>query len=52
MRRARVQSGVGIVTLKPGQTVATSTPEDYGSVQAGATSVNPGIVTLKPGQAG
>ena len=46
-------SGVGIVTLKPGQTVYTASQQDYGSVQAGATPVAPGSFTLlKPGQAG
>jgi hypothetical protein len=44
----------GIISLKPGQTVntAASTPQDWGSVQGGATAVDPGFVTLKPGQAG
>jgi hypothetical protein len=38
----------------PGQTVntAASTPQDWGSIQGGATAVDPGFVTLKPGQAG
>ncbi len=46
------QPDVGIVNLKPGETASTASPQDWGSVQAGATSVNPGFVTLKPGQAG
>ena len=46
------QPGVGIVSLKPGETVNTATSQDLGSVQAGATSVDSGFQPLKPGQAG
>jgi hypothetical protein len=47
------QPGVGIVSLKPGETFSTASQQDYGSVQAGATVTAPGsFVTLKPGQAG
>jgi hypothetical protein len=47
------QPGVGIVSLKPGETVYTAAPQDLGATQAGAVSVAPGgLVTLKPGQAG
>jgi hypothetical protein len=44
----------GIITLKPGQTVQTAarTPQDWGSIQGGATAVDPGFYPLKPGQAG
>ncbi len=46
-------SNIGIVSLKPGETVFTAAPQDYGSVEAGATAVPPGSFTLlKPGQAG
>ncbi len=45
-------SPVGIVSLKPGETVKTTVPQDWGSVQGGATAVDPAFVTLKPGQAG
>jgi hypothetical protein len=46
------QSGVGIVNLKPGETINTASAQDFGSTQAGATSPDQGLVTLKPGQAG
>jgi hypothetical protein len=46
------RSDVGIISLKPGETVNTASSQDLGSVQAGATSVGTGFVTLKPGQAG
>ncbi len=46
------QPGVGIVSLKPGETVNTASSQDLGSVQAGATSLGNGYQTLKPGQAG
>ena len=46
------QSDVGIVSLKPGETVNTASSQDLGSVKAGATSPAGGFVTLKPGQAG
>jgi hypothetical protein len=45
-------SDVGIVSLKPGETVSTASQQDLGSVQGGATSVDPGFYPLKPGQAG
>jgi len=46
-------SGVGIVTLKPGETVGTALPQDFGSVQAGATNTNESdFAPLKPGQPG
>ncbi len=46
------QSGVGIVNLKPGETVNTASAQDLGSIQAGATGGDVGVITLKPGQAG
>ena len=46
------QPDVGIVSLKPGETVDTASSQDLGSVQAGATSPDQGVITLKPGQAG
>lgn len=46
------QPGVGIVNLKPGETVNTAASQDLGSVQGGATSPDQGVITLKPGQAG
>ena len=46
------QNGVGVVSLKPGETVNTASSQDFGSVQAGATGVDQGPITLKPGQAG
>jgi hypothetical protein len=46
------QPDVGIVSLKPGETVGTASAQDLGSVQAGATSLDSGFQTLKPGQAG
>jgi hypothetical protein len=46
------QPGVGIVTLKPGETVNTASSQDLGATQAGATGPAGGFVTLKPGQAG
>jgi hypothetical protein len=46
------QSDVGIISLKPGETVNTASSQDLGSVQAGATSIGNGFQTLKPGQAG
>lgn len=46
-------SGVGIVTLKPGETVQTAGNQDFGAVKAGATQVRAGsFQLLKPGQAG
>jgi hypothetical protein len=45
-------SDVGVITLKPGETMSTASAQDLGSVQGGATAVDPGFVTLKPGQAG
>jgi len=50
---AAVQQPVGLVTLKPGETVATAGAQDFGSTQAGATEVPAGsFQLLKPGQAG
>jgi hypothetical protein len=46
------QPDVGIVSLKPGETVNTAASQDFGSVQAGATNTQEGVITLKPGQAG
>jgi hypothetical protein len=46
------QPDVGIVSLKPGETVNTASSQDLGSVQAGATSLDSGYQMLKPGQAG
>jgi hypothetical protein len=44
---------VGIVNLKPGETVNNASAQDLGSIQAGATSAaDEGVITLKPGQAG
>lgn len=44
---------VGIVTLKPGETVATAGNQDFGSTKAGATQVRAGsFQLLEPGQAG
>ncbi len=44
---------VGIVTLKPGQTDSTSLPQDYGSVQAGATAFGPNTTaTVRSNQGG
>jgi hypothetical protein len=47
-------AGTGIISLKPGQTVNTAarTPQDWGSIQGGATAVDQGFYPLKPGQAG
>jgi hypothetical protein len=48
-----VRTDVGIVNLKPGETVNNASAQDLGSIQAGATSAaDLGVVTLKPGQAG
>jgi len=47
-----MQSAVGIVSLKPGETVNTASSQDLGSVKAGATSLDSGFQPLKPGQAG
>jgi hypothetical protein len=46
------RSDVGIVSLKPGETVNTASSQDLGSVQGGATSIDNGFAPLKPGQAG
>jgi hypothetical protein len=46
------QTDVGVVGLKPGQTMNTASSQDLGSVQAGATSFYSGFNPLKPGQAG
>ena len=46
------QSDVGIVNLKPGETVNTAASQDLGSVQGGAYTPDQGVITLKPGQAG
>jgi hypothetical protein len=44
---------VGIVTLKPGETVTTAGNQDFGSTKAGATQVPAGsFKLLEPGQAG
>lgn len=50
---AAVSQPVGIITLKPGETVNTAGNQDFGSVQAGATQVPAGsFQLLKPGEAG
>ena len=41
------QSGVGIINLKPGETVNTAGAQDYGSVPAGALNAGSGFVTSK-----
>ncbi len=46
------RSDVGIVSLKPGETVNTASSQDLGSVQGGATSFDNSFAPLKPGQAG
>jgi hypothetical protein len=52
-RAATVDPNVGIVFLKPGETVNTASPQDLGAVSAGATRVPGGSFQLvKPGQAG
>lgn len=44
---------VGIINMKPGETVSTAMPQDFGSVQTDATEVPAGsFQPLKPGQAG
>lgn len=44
---------VGLVTLKPGETVATAGNQDFGSTKAGATQERAGSFRLlEPGQAG
>ncbi len=46
-------SAIGIVTLKPGETVNTAGAQDFGSVQAATTTQAAGaVITLKPGQPG
>jgi hypothetical protein len=48
-----VPQPVGLVTLKPGETVATAGNQDFGSVKAGATQEPAGsFQLLEPGQAG
>ena len=46
-------AGVGILFLKPGETVNTASDSDLGAVAAGATEVPAGSFRLlEPGQAG
>lgn len=48
---APVNQSVGIVTLKPGETVATAGNQDFGATQAGATQQPAGsFQLLEPGQ--
>lgn len=48
---APVQQHVGVVTLKPGETLATAGNQDLGSTHAGATQVPAGsFQLLEPGQ--
>jgi len=50
---APVSQPVGIVTLKPGETVQTAGAQDFGAVKAGATQERAGsFQLLEPGQAG
>ncbi len=46
------QPDVGIVSLKPGETVGTASSQDLSSVQGGTGSEGLDFAPLKPGQAG
>ncbi|GAB0116070.1 hypothetical protein [Acidisoma sp. 7E03] len=48
---APANQAVGIITLKPGETVATAGNQDLGAIQAGATQQPAGsFQLLEPGQ--